>query len=727
MRNIERRDGLPDLVVRPAVRERERTFHALRENRDSAILSQFTPEQQEEIRYKQQILSSLAYFIGKDFRIPVELNEPGQGWHWNFKENKIRIDPKDLLEKSMDYLRFVICHEGGHRRITRADFIPVEVWRQPGFSFMMNAIEDPRMNNFVAESYPKFREQMTLAYKQDLDFEAKGKEKAGQKLGYQPRFMQAGFEYIRQWFREVQNQDTELSADLPEDVRQVVGETLPMAQDSWWRYPSRQEADKSEELITRYAEASYEINRDQVWPEFKKLVEQDMEDQKTQEFLQDTQQGKGEGQPGQGLPQELKDQLTPEEQKELEKAIEEAIRSNGTKQEGEASGQQPPQSAEAGQDQQVPGKPVNLDSLSEELKQKIREYVESLPEAQREELAERAKTTIKQFEKELAQELQGKLSDNPETQDARPKSDQAGGEPLRTGSGPLKPFEINPELLKYKERLERVVNKDANIYEKYLREVASLIEMLEPQMREIFTPTISAWQGGFKSGKRINIKQRIQEKAKAIPAMESHAWQRRELPKIKDWAIILLVDLSGSRKKNKQIEENFKAIVILAEIFNRLGVATEVLGFNDEIYKYLEFGQQMSQEVREHLGGMFKEVEDSCCKSCGNEHSETDLGWAVETAASRLQKQTAPNRLLLTFSDGIVAESDKHPRSKHESSQAINKAHKLGIKLAGLGLGKGSGKIADLFKKELANLNVEEMANKLPDFIKDIIANYDEF
>ena len=307
----------------------EQVYQALNPNREKQILAKFTPEQQEEIRQKQQILSSLAYFVGKDFRIPVELNEPGGGWYWNFKDNEIRIDPKDLLEKSMDYLRFVISHEGGHRRISRTDFIPLEEWQQPGFSFMTNAIEDPRDNNFVAESYPKFREQMSLAYEQDLDFEAKAKEKADQKLGYKPRFMQAGFEYIKQWFRETKGQDFEISPDLPEEVRVVVEATLESAQDSWLRYPSRQEADKSEELIRKYAELSYKINRDFVWPEFKKLIDADMEDQKMEELLKDMQKNKDGGEEKNDgkikLPQELKDKLTPEEQQTLEEAIKKAI------------------------------------------------------------------------------------------------------------------------------------------------------------------------------------------------------------------------------------------------------------------------------------------------------------------------------------------------------------------------------------------------------------------
>lgn len=111
------------------------SYQAFRDKKKDDNLSIFTPEQKQEIESKRKILSSLAYFIGKDFRMPVELNKPGAGWHWDFKENVVRIDPKDLIEKSMDYLRFVISHEGGHRRISRTEFIPLEVWRQPGFSF----------------------------------------------------------------------------------------------------------------------------------------------------------------------------------------------------------------------------------------------------------------------------------------------------------------------------------------------------------------------------------------------------------------------------------------------------------------------------------------------------------------------------------------------------------------------------------------------------------------
>lgn len=594
----------PEMPHQEPVPEPEMVYHALDRRKEKDLLAEFTPEQQAEIKQKQQILSSLAHFIGKDFRMPVELNEPGAGWHWDFQENVIRIDPKDLLEKPMDYLRFVISHEGGHRRISRTDFIPLEEWKQPGFSFMMNAIEDPRDNNFVADSYPKFREQMGLAYQEDLDFEAKAKQEADQKLGYQPRFMKAGFEYIKQWFRETQGKEFELSEDLPEDVKAAVEATLESARDSWWRYPSRQEADNGgkigrkkadgETMIKEYARTSYEINRDEVWPEFRKLVDADMEDQKAQELLKDMQQNQQDQKEGdesgsQNIPQNLKDKLTPEEQKALSEAIQQAIeeaKKEAEKSEGEGEGQEAEGAPESSSQGKPSGKPVNMDALPQELKQKIKEYIESLPEEQQREIAEKAQAAFKEFEEALNEELQGKLSDNPERKaerDAAQPSDT--GEPKRTEPSRELPPGVDPEeLRKYKERIAKEVKKDANVYETMRQEVLPLIDKLETELREIFVARkAKGWQSGFTTGKRIDIKRRIQEKAKSVPAMESKAWQKREMPQEKDYAISLLVDLSGSMSRDRKIEETFKAVIVLSEVLNRLSINLEILGFNDQI------------------------------------------------------------------------------------------------------------------------------------------------
>lgn len=722
----------------------ERIYWALKNKKEKDPIADFTPEQQAEIRQKQQILSSLAYFIGKDFRIPVELNQPGAGWHWDFESNVIRIDPKDLLEKAMDYLRFVISHEGGHRRISRTDSIPLEEWKQPGFSFMMNAIEDPRDNNFVAESYPKFREQMGLAYTQDLDFEAKAKEKASQKLGYQPRFMQAGFEYIKQWFKEAQGEEIEISSDLPEEVRSAVQATIESARDSWWRYPSREEANKSEELIKKYAKVSYEINRDEIWPEFKKLIEADMEDQKTGEFLKDMQKGQGEGEEGQNMPQELKDKLTPEEQKALSEAVEKAIEDAKKEQEEKAE----KEAGEGGKDKEgeegspsdqtgepasasaeaSAGKPIDLGSLPEGLKQKIKEYIESLPEEQQKEIAEKAEATVKKFEDTLNEELQGKLSDNPEKRAEREEKAEAGqAKEVRAEKAERDlPGVDQEELKKYRDRIAKELKKDANVYEKMRQEVLPIIDKLEIELREIFVARkAKGWKSGFTTGKRIDIKRRIQEKAKSVPAMESKAWQKRELPQEKDYAISLLVDLSSSMAQDRKIEETFKAVIVLSEVLNRLSINLEILGFNDRIYEYQDFGQPMSKPVRESMGGMLEEVNDT---GDTGKAQWNDDGWALEKASERLAHQKADRKFLIVLSDGTPDESSMHPRSKYELGKMIKKVlEETEIKLIGLGVGRGTEHVGEYYPNSIANVKVKEMAEKLAGLIKEVISNYDNF
>jgi cobalamin biosynthesis protein CobT len=687
-------------------REIPTALHALRKDSQTEILGHFSPDEQQVIKHKQRILSSLAYFIGKDFQIPVDLNKPGAGWHWNFVKNIIRIDPQDLLTRNMDYLRYVICHEGGHKRISRVENIPIEIWKQPGFSSMMNAIEDPRTDNFVAEAYPRFRDQMDIAYQEDLDFEGKAKEKAHDELGYTPRFMQAGFEYIRQWYRETQGEELgALSEDLPEEVKTVVKKTLESARDSWLRYPSKQEADGSEELIKRYANVSYEINRDEIWPEFQKLVEQDMQDQEMQEFMKDM-QGDGESEEQQGLSQELSDLLTEDEQKELEEAIENAQQGNQTDQEGTG---QP--------------RAIDLDSLSEGLTQKIKDYIDTLPEDAKRELAEKAQKALQDFEREVNEEFEGKLSDNPEKKAQRGETTESQKKELRQDSKDESKTENRPEQTadqkRFKDLIEKVLLGDENIYEEYRRDVLPLIDSLESDLREIFVARRSSkWQTGFKSGKRIVIKRRMQEKALGISAFESRAWQKREIPQEKDYAISLLVDLTGSMQGQK-IEETFRAIIVLAEVLNRLSMSTEILGFNTELYEYQSFGQDMSREIRELMGGMLQEVEFG---------KITDLGWAVQQASGRLDRQKATEKFLLVLSDGKPYESSVHSGSQYELGRTVNQImENTDQKLIGLGIGPDTNHVKQYFPNSIANIGVKEMSKILADVIREVVANYDTF
>lgn len=655
-------------------------LHMIR--RSEEILSSFTPEQQQEIRYKQQILSSLGYFIGRDFRIPIELNEPGAGWHWNFKDNEIRVDPKDLVEKPMDYLRFVISHEGGHRRMTRVDKVPPEIWTQPGFSFMTNALEDPRTNNFVADVYPGFRRQMTFAYDLVNKLEAENKAKAQATLGKTPRFMEAGFQYIKQWFRETKGEGVEIDPDLPDEIKTVVSATLDAARDSWLTYPSREEADQGEEPIQRYAEASYEINRDRIWPEFKKLVDQDIQDQELQQALQNA-QGESEGQ---GLPQELQDKLSPDEQAELGKALNPA---------GQPDGEP---------------RIIDIDSLSPSIKEKIKEYIDGLPEEKKKELMEKAREVLAEFEKELSEEFAGKLS----TGDEESKTEDSAS-PSDILTKPLP--DLSTTRADFREAVEKSLRGDENEYEKERRLLLPAIDELETDLRELFVARrASRWTSGYRSGRRIDIEKRIQEKALGVSPVESKSWQKRELPQEKDYATTLLIDLSGSMEGEK-ILEAFRGAIVKAEALNRLSIPLEILGFNDRLFVFKSFEAPMSREVQDRMSGMLDAVTEEGA-------AWNDDGWAVLQASNRLDLQPASERFLIVLSDGLPVESARHPREQYELGSIVTRiGSQSRNKLIGLGLGRGTQHVKDYYPNSVAGIKAKDLPNKLSDVLREAIMN----
>ncbi len=673
-------------------------LHMMQRPNQVEILGHFSPEQQKIIQHRQRLLAPIGSFIAKDFRMPIELSEPGSGWFWDFQENRIGIDPKDLLEKPMDYLRFVVAHEGGHRRISRMENIPPEVWNQTGFSFMMNSIEDPRDNYFISEAYPRIKEQMNLAYQMDQEFEAKAKQDAKGKLGYQPKFLQAGLEYIQQWFKESNGQPHEVNQELPDDIRVVVKSTLEAAEDSWRHFPSKED---SEDVIKKYAKYSYEVNRDKIWPEFKKLVDVDMESQEMQELLKDPQQSQGQGE---GSPQNLPGQLSPEQQQELSDAVKQAQQ----------------KAAENGSQSAV----VDLDSLSEGLKQKIKEFIDALPQEVKDKLRAAAQKELKEFEDAINQEMKGKLSETPEESETpttpaqqKPKSETKLDSEVETQ--PSSPE--SDELQEFKDLIEQSLHKNQNAYEKMRREVLPIIDELENDLRELFVARrANKWQGGFRSGKRVDIKKRMQERAKGIPAIESKAWQKRELPQEKDYAVTLLVDLSGSMRGQK-IRETFKGAIVLAEVLNRLSISTEILGFNDRLYEYQPFGMDMSNTVRDHMGGMLREVTTGGA-------AYNDDGWALGQASERLAKQKASEKFLFVLSDGIPAPSGAHSSPKFELSKVVQSImQETDQKLIGLGIGKDTGHVVNYYPNSIANIEVRQMPDKLAGVIREVIANYDTF
>lgn len=681
----------------------------------SSSLGRFDDEQKKYIQDRLQILSSLAYFIGKDHEMKVEVN-PNKGWHWDFIKNVVRADPDDLLKKPIEFLRFVMSHEAGHRRISRVTgVVPDTVWRQPGFSFMMNAIEDPRDNNFVADTMPHFKDEMKFAYGEESEeakFETEMQEEANKKFGKSPRFMQAGFEYIKLWYKVSTGQEPTLSEGLPDDVRDVVLKTYEAAKRSWNTYPSLKEADNGlvhqgkqlsgEEAITEYAKLSFELNYKNIWPLFKTLIDQDIEDAKN--GGEDKKDDKGE-----------QENHQEEEQNGQEGDQEEEDGNDG---QGKDEKPEEGENGEANSDNQDNGedKKGNRKKLTEEeAKKLIEDFAKKLADhfsGEKEKADSEKKARMAKFE---PQNEEG--DGDSENESNEQSSEEVGGEKIETNSIPKKleqPFKIDDKAIEeLKKKLEQK-NKREMPYNKVLRECSPLIDTLTNELQEIFNKRRhTKWQAGYKSGKKIHIGKAIQEEVSHTSPFDTGAFMRREQPKEVDYAITLLVDLSGSMDMGGKIQEAFKASVVLSEVLNQIGVKFSVTGFNKYMYEYKNFDQEIDDDIRHGAESMLVEVE-------GYGSNCNDDAWALSETNKKMMQREERQKIIFVISDGQPVPSGRYP--ERDLSATVEKISKNGkVRVIGLGLGRGTEHVREYYPDSIANISVEELSKVLGKKLREVI------
>lgn len=250
-------------------------------------------------------------------------------------------------------------------------------------------------------------------------------------------------------------------------------------------------------------------------------------------------------------------------------------------------------------------------------------------------------------------------------------------------------------------------------YESVLREVAPLITLLENELRDVFVRRrASRWDKGHRSGKRIDVQAFIQEEAKDISISDTKMFMKHELPHEEDYAIEILVDLSGSMRGSK-IKETFKAVVVLTEVLNTLGVKISVTGFNDHLIDFQKFDENYDDELRSKMIKMLDEVDTD-----GAQHN--DDGWAVKQVSDNLIKQEEKIKLLFVLSDGEPAPSEEHESfDLNEIVDSIAQAGK--VRVIGLGIGSGTQHVNKYYKEAIANVNVREFAERFVDKVKSVI------
>lgn len=692
-------------------------------------------------------LKAIGRFIGRDWRMKVELGTPGEGSCFKPEENSIQLDPLHLADpQRADMAEFVAAHEGGHRAVTRmGESLGLTkeriqaLYGQLGFGFGFNAVEDPAENNWWSRQYEGLEPAMRRMYDQQFEKDAAvfGTPEINriiQELGSAPRFAHFGSELIRLWHTGT------FSERIPDDVRAALERSREAASNFFNDLPADHPQER--EVLDR-ARSRFVTFQNWIWPEMKRLVDEDLRDERLRQMVEE-----------QGA-----DSLPEEARKEIEKAMKEAAQraaqsveasweqeaaqkekdaatlreaANKLEQEGQTGAAQEARSQAdklEGEAHEVRAdakkraqqfrsggrpRPVPLDTLSEETQEALEQAFAKLTKEERARLEKLARKTMEKIEDALNDALASKLdSDKPESHQERHEREEAEQQEREEEQ------ERARREREERREISRAVEQTKTAYDQAYADVAPLINEFADDLDRLFLPNRHPrWIGGHPTGGRLNLQKAMQ--FEAHPDVYSQLWERKTIPHKRDFAFTLLIDLSGSMHGEK-IRETFRAAVLTAEALSRVGLSMEVLGFQDELIEFKSFDEPFSDDARSRISGMPAEVFDTNLGG-HNQSAWNDDGYCVEQAARRLALRSAKDRFLIVFSDGEPIPSPAHAGQEFDLQDVIGRIdQKKEVRQIGLGIGPGTEHVKRFYRNNAVVEDVRNLPRAMKDLFQDII------
>jgi len=352
--------------------------------------------------------------------------------------------------------------------------------------------------------------------------------------------------------------------------------------------------------------------------------------------------------------------------------------------------------------------PYPEDELSEKTKQELEKLFNKLPRQKREELRDKAKKQLEDFEDAVNKDLEGKLNEDKQESHRERRERET-----REKEAERKQEEAEKEREEMEKKLEELRREKMTEYDKAYEEVADIINSLYIRLKKFFLPERHPkWRKGFPTGSRLDLEKAMQ--AEADPRYLEKIWERKTIPHKFDYRFSILVDLSGSMQGEK-IEETFKGVVVLTEVLEKLGIQYEILGFNDTSRIFKEWKEKLDRHSREKMA-----------KMKGWSGGGTETTEAIQRAYQELLINLGKDNFLITLTDG----QPNDPEGLKEELAKIIQEKK--VKLVGIGLGPDTEFVKDFYKAafSLEKLKVSEeerrqgqkdFAEAFADLLEDMI------
>ena len=105
-----------------------------------------------------------------------------------------------------------------------------------------------------------------------------------------------------------------------------------------------------------------------------------------------------------------------------------------------------------------------------------------------------------------------------------------------------------------------------------------------------------------------------------------------------------------------------------------------------------------------------------------------DDGWAILKTNDRLIKERAREKFMIVLSDGYPEESHEHAGHEFELHRVVPDLRKAGkVKLIGLGVGRGTGHVAEYYPNSISNIQAPELPELLAELLRSVIEEHQTF
>lgn len=260
---------------------------------------------------------------------------------------------------------------------------------------------------------------------------------------------------------------------------------------------------------------------------------------------------------------------------------------------------------------------------------------------------------------------------------------------------------VSPQGIEAYERAKKTIEAQRNKLMKQLE------QNLHPTRAKTPTP-------GYRSGQRVDLKRVFL--GEANPKVAEQVWSRHSTPDRRSVAVLLLVDLSGSMRNGK-VENALCGTTLLVEVLCGLKIPFGVYGFQDVLIPFIEMGTHVGTKERAMVGEMPQEVHGD--RQQGNNTPQfNDDGPCLLEAATILLRTRVTQRFLIVLSDG---RPEGRRSTEQDLKQAIAQIQKMGIHLRALGLGPGTDHVSEYYAHSISNVPLEEFASAIASQITSIV------